>query len=134
MRPSLVAAATISLPLCRRIVGPVTNSAVGCVNQSFGCRVLGSRATIAFALPSPVIGPGPIAAINVPPVVNATAPTTPPPFVFHETTGFASLSRSMAHTAFGAPPQAPEVAAYRVVSTAIGADHFELAGRNGAGR
>ena len=54
----------MSLSLCRKIVGPVTNSAAGCVNQSFSCSVFGSSATIAFALPSPVAWPGPIAAIE----------------------------------------------------------------------
>ena len=72
--------------------------------------------------------------MSVPSDVNATAPTTPPPFVFHDTTGFASLSRSIAHTPSGAPPHFPDVAAYSVVSTATGADHFEFAGRKGAGR
>ena len=65
---------------------------------------------------------------------NATAPTTGPPLVFHDTTGFVSLSRSIAHTAFGAPPQPADVAAYSVVPTAIGEDHRAFAGRNGAGR
>src|SRR3954464_1879799 len=66
--------------------------------------------------------------------LNATAPTTPPPLVFHDTTGFASLSRSIAHTAPGAPPQSDDVAAYNMVFTATGADHRALAGRNCAGR
>ena len=90
--------ATMSLPLWRRIVGPVTNSAAGCVNQSFNCSVFASSATIAFALPSPVVLPAPIAATRVPSDVKATSPITSPPLVFHDTTGFASLSRSMAHT------------------------------------
>ena len=63
-------------------MGPVTNSAVDCVNQSFSRNVLGSRATIAFAFPSPVTLPGPIAASSVlPSEENATEPTTLPPFV-----------------------------------------------------
>src|SRR5262245_25508009 len=123
----------MSLPLCVRIVGPVTNSAVGCVNQSFSSSVFGSSATIAFAFPFPLTWPGPIAAISVPADVKATAPTALPPLVFHDTTGFASLSRSMAHTPPGAPPQFPLVAAYNVVSTAIGDVQREFAGRNGAG-
>src|SRR5438874_860392 len=69
-----------------------------------------------------------------PSVVNAIAPTTAPPFVFHDTTGFASLSRSMPHTASGAPPHLPDVAAYSVVFTPIGDDHFAFGGRNSAGR
>ena len=73
------------------------------------------------------------AATSVPSCVNATAPTTSPPLVFHDTTGFASLSRSIAHTALGAPPQFPDVAVYIVVPTAIGADQRELAGTNCAG-
>ena len=36
--------------------------------------------------------------MSVPSDVKATAPTTSPPFVFHDTTGFASLSRSIAQT------------------------------------
>ena len=39
-----------------------------------------------------------------------------------------------AWTPLDAPPQLAEVAAYSVVPTAIGADHFEFGGRNGAGR
>ena len=111
----------------------MTKSASGCVNQSLGCSVFASSATIALALPSPVVLPAPIAATSVPSCMNATAPTTSPPFVFHDTTGFASLSRSIAHTALGAPPQFPDVAAYIVVPTAIGADQRELAGTNCAG-
>jgi len=110
MRPSLAAAATMSLSPCRRMVGPVTNSAAGCVNQSFSCSVFGSSATIAFVLPLPPARPAPIAANSVPSGANATAPTTGPPLVFHETTGFDSLSRSIAQTPFGAPPQPPAVA------------------------
>jgi hypothetical protein len=49
--------------------------------------------------------------MRLPPGVRATAPTIEPPFVFHDVTGFASLSRSIAHTPFGAPPQFPVVAA-----------------------
>src|SRR4051812_16819279 len=116
------------------MVGPVTNSAVGCVNQSFSFNVFGSSATIAFAFPSPLVWPGPIAATSVLSELNATAPITPPPLVFHDTPGFASLSRSMAHTAAGAPPQSRDVAAYSVVFTPTGADHRALAGRNAAGR
>src|ERR671930_217449 len=106
------------------MVGPVTNSASGCVNQSFSCRVFGSSATIAFAFPSAFIRPGPTAAIRVPSVVNAIAPTTGPPLVFHDTTGLVSLSRSMPHTPSGAPPHLPDVAAYSIVLTPIGDDHF----------
>jgi hypothetical protein len=54
--------------------------------------------------------------------------------VFHDTTGFVSLSRSIAKIPFGAPPQAADVEAYSMVPTAIGEDHFALAGRNDAGR
>src|SRR6187401_1874479 len=115
------------------IVGPVTKSVSGCVNQSLGCSVFASSATIALALPSPVALPAPTAATSVPSWVNATAPTTSPPFDFHDTTGFASLSRSIAHTALGAPPQPPEVEVYIVVPTATGADQRELAGTNSAG-
>src|SRR5262245_47441792 len=114
------------------MVGPVTNSAAGCVNQSFTCRVFGSSATIAFALPSPVVRPAPIAATSVPSDPNAIAPTTGPPSVFHDLTGFASLSRSIAQMPFGARPQPADVAAYNVVSIAIGDVHFALAGRNSA--
>src|SRR3954467_6765613 len=112
MRPSRVAAATISLFACRTIVGPVTNSAAGWENQSLTVSVFGSSATIALALPSPLACPAPIAAIRVPDDVNATAPATAPPLVFHETNGFASLSRSIAHTPSGAPPHFPAVAVY----------------------
>src|SRR3954462_14185708 len=66
--------------------------------------------------------------------LNATAPTTPPPLVFHDTTGLASVSRSIPHTAAGALPQPADVAAYSIVFTAIGADQRALAGRNAAGR
>ena len=82
----------------------------GCVNQSFNCRVFASSATIALALPSPVVLPAPIAAMSVPSDVKATSPITSPPLVFHDTTGFASLSRSIAQTAVGALPQFPDVA------------------------
>src|SRR5262245_6420016 len=133
-RPFRVAAATISLLACRRIVGPVTNSAAGCVNQSFTCSVFGSSATIAFAFPSPVVRPAPIAATSVPSDANAIAPTTGPPLVFQDMTRFASLSRSTPQTAFGARPQPADVAAYNVVSIAIDDVHFEFAGRNSAGR
>src|SRR6185295_4239875 len=118
----------MSLSPCRRMVGPVTNSAAGCVNQSFTRSVFGSSATIAFALPSPVVWPAPMAANSVPSDANATAPTTGPPLVFHDTTGFASLSRSIAQTACGAPPQPANVAVYNIVSTAVGDDHLAFAG------
>src|SRR5262245_42852404 len=115
---------------CRNTVGPVTNSADGCVNQSFNRNVFGSRATIAFALPSPVTLPGPTAASSVLPAdENATEPTTPPPLVRYDATGLSGESRSIAKTAFGAPPQFPDVAAYISVPTATGFDHREFAGR-----
>jgi hypothetical protein len=88
-----------------KTVGPVTNSVPGAVNQSLSCSVFGSSATMALALPSPVAVPGPIAANNEPPVPKAMRPTIGPPLLFHETTGFCSLARSIAHTAFGAPAQ-----------------------------
>src|SRR5262245_34717854 len=68
-----------------------------------------------------------------PSVVNATPPTTPPPLVLNETTGLASLSRSIAYTPFAAPPHAPVVVAYIVVFTAIGSENCALAGTNCAG-
>jgi len=81
-----------------------------------------------------VVWPAPIAANSVPLDANATAPTTGPPLVFHDTTGFVSLSRSIAQTPCGAPPQPADVAVYNMVSTAIGEDHRAFAGRNRAGR
>ena len=49
MRPSFVAAATMSLSLSLKITGPEVNSAFGAVNQSFSSRVFGSSATMALA-------------------------------------------------------------------------------------
>src|SRR5260221_5568111 len=96
---------------CLKTVGPVTNSTPDCGNQSYASRVLGSSATIALTLPSPVAVPGPIAATTVPSLANASRPTIGPPLLFHDTTGLPSLSRSIAQTPFGAPPQLPVVVA-----------------------
>src|SRR6516225_3436654 len=76
--------------------------------------------------------PRPTVAMTVPSLVSAMAPTIGP-VLFHDTTGLLSLSRSIAHTASGAPPQPPDVDVYSIVPTAIGSDQRELAGRNGAG-
>ncbi len=133
MRPSFMPAATISRSPCLNTVGPVANAAFDCVNQSFSWSVLASSATMAFVLPSPVAVPEPTAAKSVPSVANATRPTIGPPLLFHDATGLPSLSRSIAQTAFGAPPQLPEVVAYSVVFTAMVSVHVALAGMNSAG-
>ena len=80
-RPSFVAAETTSFVPCRKTVGPVTNSAVGCVNQSFSCSDSGFRATIALLsrLLSRYRNQSPRAAYCRP--TRRTAPTTLPPFV-----------------------------------------------------
>src|SRR5262245_7498494 len=96
----------MSLSSCRNTSGPDTNCALASVYQSLSWSVFGSSATIAFEYPDPpAVWPGPMAAMTMPLVVNATDPTGLPPAVFQETTGFASLERSIAHTALGAPPQ-----------------------------
>src|SRR5690242_13607459 len=111
-------------------MGPVASSVAADEYQSFSCSVFRSSATTALAMPSPVALPAPTVASSVPSVVNATAPTMAPPLLFHETTGLASLSRSIAHTPAAAPPHSADVAAYSVVSMAMGDVHVELAGRN----
>src|SRR5437588_8687806 len=115
-------------------MGPDTNCAFASVYQLFSCSVFGSSATMAFEYalafedPAPG-GEGPIAATTVPSVVKAMLPTGLPLPVFHETTGFASLDRSIAHTAFGAPPQLPTVDVYSTSLTARGSVHRAPAGK-----
>src|SRR5262249_7999977 len=105
------AAVTISLSPCLNTDGPVTSSTSGDANQSLIASVFASSETMALALPSPVAARGPIAAKTVPSAANASRPTIGPPLLFHETTGLPSLSRSIAHTAFGALPQVAPVVA-----------------------
>src|SRR5262245_43499534 len=105
MRPSRVAAATSCQVLTVNTTGVVTKSSFGAVNQSVGCRVFGSSATIALAYPPACALPAPTATSNLPSVVNAMSPTGLPPFVFQEVTVrglFAAIE--IAHTPFAALP------------------------------
>ena len=99
--------------------GVVTNSADGLVNQSIGCNVFASSATIALEYPPAVVVPGPMATRILPPGVKARLPTGLPPFVFHEVTDLFCGSKVIAQTPFATPPHSRLVLVYSLPSIAV---------------
>ena len=99
--------------------GVVTNSADGLVNQSIGCNVLASSATMALAYPPAVVLPGPMATRILPLAVNARLPTGLPPFVFHELTVLFFGSSVIAQTPFATPPHSRLVLVYNMLPIAV---------------
>src|SRR4029453_9301142 len=99
--------------------GVVTNAADGLVNQSSGCNVFASSATIALAYPPAVVGPGPTPKKSPPPAVKENLPQGLPPFFFHELTVLFFASSVIPQTPFATPPHPLLVLVYNMLPIAV---------------